>query len=120
MSRTMMVNCTHGQEDPERATLSFVMANVARTAEQPAIVLLTCEGVWLATKGYADAIAHAGLPPLGELLAGYLGAGGQVWACGACTGPRGIAEADLVPGASIVTAANVVEIMAGGAATISF
>jgi intracellular sulfur oxidation DsrE/DsrF family protein len=43
----------------------------------------------------------------GVRLATY---GGQIWACGACTKPRGIGEADLIPGAKIVTAANVVNI----------
>ena len=49
-----MAHATHGREDPERATLPFIVANVAASADQEAIVLLTIEGVWLATKGYAD------------------------------------------------------------------
>ena len=52
----IMVNCTHGKEDPERATLPFIVGNVAVTADQEAVVLLTVEGAWLATKGYADMI----------------------------------------------------------------
>ena len=120
MSRTILVNCTHGQEDPERATLSFVMGNVSVTAAQPTIVLLTCDGVWLATKGYADAIEQPGMPPLREVLGGFLDGGGQLWACGSCTKPRGIGETDLVAGARIVTAANVVEAMVGDAGTLNF
>jgi uncharacterized protein len=116
----MLVNCTHGGDDPERATLSFVMGNVSVTAAQPTVVLLTCEGVWLATKGYADPIEQPGMPPLREVLSGFLDGGGEIWACGACTKPRGITDADLVAGARIVTAASVVETMAGGARTISF
>jgi hypothetical protein len=46
--------------------------------------------------------------------------GGQIWACGACTKPRGITEAQLIPGAKIVTAAMVVEAMAKGASTLGF
>ena len=45
---------------------------------------------------------------------------GKVWLCGACTKPRGIVESDLIEGAKIVTAANVVEYLASGAATLSF
>ena len=48
-----MAQSTHGLDDPERATLPFIVANVAASADQEAIVLLTIEGVWLATKGYA-------------------------------------------------------------------
>ncbi len=46
--------------------------------------------------------------------------GGQIWACGACTKPRGITEDALIEGARIVTAANVVEYLASGAATLNF
>jgi hypothetical protein len=46
--------------------------------------------------------------------------GGQVWACGACTKPRGITQAHLIPAARSVTADNVVEHLASGASTLSF
>jgi uncharacterized protein len=74
----------------------------------------------LATTGYADAVEQPGLPPLRDVLASFVGAGGEIWACGACTGPRGITEGELIKGARIVTAALVVEAMAGGARTLSF
>src|SRR5437773_269647 len=90
MTPTIVVNCTHGREDAERATLSFVVGNVSATADQSTAVLLTCEGVWLGTKGYVDDVAQPGLPPLREVLDSFVAAGGEIWACGACTGPRGI------------------------------
>lgn len=116
----ILVNCTRGKEDPERATLAFVVGNVAATADQEAIVLLTIEGAWLATKGYADGIHKEGFQPLTEVIQSFVANGGQIWACGACTKPRGITAADLIEGATIVTAANVVEYMASGAATLDF
>ena len=115
----ILVNCTHGKEDPERATLPFVVGNVAVTADQDTVVLLTVEGVRLATKGYADSIHKEGFQPLAEVIQSYVANGGEVWACGACTKPRGITEADLIPGAKIVTAANVVEYLASGAASLT-
>jgi predicted peroxiredoxin len=117
---SIMVNCTHGKEDPERATLSFVVGNVAASADQEAIVLLTIEGVWLATKGYADGIHKEGFQPLKEVLEAFVQNGGAIWACGACTKPRGISEDQLVTGARIVTAANVVEAMTKGASILTF
>jgi uncharacterized protein len=116
----ILVNATHGNDDPERATLPFVVGNVAATADQEAVVLLTIEGVRLATYGYADGIQKDGFAPLKDVMRQFLDNGGQLWACGACTKPRGITEADLIPGAKIVTAANVVEYMASGASTLSF
>ena len=109
-----MAHATHGREDQERATLPFIMANVAASADQEAIVLLTIEGVWLATKGYADDVHHEGLPPLSEVLASLLAQGGQIWACNACTKPRGITEEHLIEGARIISAADVVAELAEG------
>ncbi len=117
---TIIVNATHGPEDPERATLAFIIGNVAAAADQDAIVLLTIEGAWLAVRGRADDVAHAGMPALREVMAQLVAAGGRIWACGACTKPRGITQDDLVDGATIVTAAQVVELLASGAGSLTF
>ena len=116
----ILANCTHGKEDPERATLPFIVGNVAVTADQQAVVLLTVEGVWLATRGYAEDIQKEGFQPLREVMRSFVENGGQIWACGACTKPRGITDDVLIEGARIVTAANVVEYLASGASTLSF
>ncbi len=116
----LLVNCTHGREDPEKATLSFVVGNVAASANQEVVVLLTIEGVWNATHGYADGVCKEGFQPLKEVMESFVKNGGQIWACGACAKPRGITDADLVEGARIVTAANAVEYLASGAASLSF
>ena len=118
MATPLLVGCSHGKEDPERATLPFIVGNVSATADQETIVFLTIEGVRVATKGYADGIEKEGMPPLKELLNSFVANGGQIWACGACTKPRGITD-DLIEGARIVTAANLVECMAGGAAIVN-
>ena len=120
MAATIMTHCTHGRDDPERATLPFIVANVAASADQSTIVLLTIEGVWVATKGYAEGIRKEGFPPLQEIIESFVQNGGEIWACGACTKPRGITEADMIPGARIVTAAMVVEQLAGGANALCF
>jgi uncharacterized protein len=116
----ILVHATHGKEDVERATLPFVMGNVSATADQETVVLLTIEGVRLATYGYADEVQKEGFPPLKDVIRQFLDNGGQLWACGACAKPRGITEADLIPAARIVTADNVVEYMASGASTLTF
>jgi uncharacterized protein len=114
MSRPLLIHCTFGKEDPERAILPFIVGNVAVTADQQATIFLTIEGVRLATKGYASGVTKEGIPPLNEILQSFLDNGGELWACGACTKPRGITEADLIPGAKIVTAANLVEALVNG------
>lgn len=120
MSDMLIFNCTHAEEDPERATLPFVAANIAATAGQDAVVLCTIDAVWLGTEGAVDAIAAPGLPALADLRRDFVANGGRMWLCGACTKPRGIAEGALAPGATIVGAAKVVEEIAAGARAVAF
>jgi predicted peroxiredoxin len=116
----IIVHNTRGREDPERATLALIVGNIAAASDQEVIVLLTIEGVWLATKNYAEGIQKEGFPPLKEIMQSFLNNGGQLWACGTCTKPRGITDEQLIEGAKIVTAANVVEQLTQGAATLDF
>lgn len=114
MSNPLIFYCTHGKEDPERAILPFIAGNVAVTANQKATIFLTIDGVWLATKGYAEAVNKEGFTPLKEIINSFVSNGGQIWACGACAKPRGITENDMIEGAKIVTAANLVEQIVNG------
>ncbi|HEX9776030.1 MAG TPA: DsrE family protein [Actinomycetota bacterium] len=120
MSERILFNCTHGKEDPERATLPFVAANIAVASGQQAAVVCTIDAVWLGTEGGADGIHHEGLAPLTELYESFVGGGGEVWLCSACTKPRGITEEKVAKGAQIVGAAHVVEEIVNGAKAVSF
>ena len=110
----MLFHCTNGRDDPERAIVPFIGANVAAASGQETVVVLTIEGAWLCRRGYADTVAAEGFPSLAELLASFVEAGGVIWGCSACTAPRGITEADLVEGAQIVGAATIVAAVAEG------
>lgn len=120
MSDRILFTCTHGKDDAERATLPFVAANVAATAGQEAVVVCTIDGVWLGTEGGTAGVEAPGLPALAALYDEFVGNGGSVWLCGACTKPRGITDEALAKGATIVGAAKVVEELVGGAKSISF
>ena len=115
----MLFNCTHGRDDPERAIVPFIAANVAAASGQEAVVVLTIEGAWLCKRGYADTVELDGYPKLAELLPAFVAAGGEIWGCSACTTPRGITEDDLVPGARIVGAAAIVAAIAEGAIPVA-
>lgn len=120
MSKRIIFNCVHGKEEPERATLPFVAANIAAASGQEAIVVCTIDAVWLGTPGGRDGIQAPGLAPLDQLYQELVGNGGQVWLCSACTKPRGITEDDVDKGATIVGAATVVEEIVNGATPVSF
>jgi uncharacterized protein len=115
----MLFHCTNGRDDPERAIVPFIAANVAAASGQEAVVVLTIEGAWLCKRGYAETVEAGGFPSLAELLPAFVEAGGRIWGCSACTTPRGITEADLVEGAQIVGAAAIVAAIADGAVPVA-
>ncbi|GIV80562.1 MAG: hypothetical protein KatS3mg050_4956 [Litorilinea sp.] len=118
MGQLLIAN-SHGKEDPERASLSFVVGNTALASGQQATILLTIEGVRVATRGYADGVQAHGFPPLKELIDQFIRDGGRMWVCGACAKPRQIGEADLIEGAQIIGAVTAVEALVNGAASLT-
>ena len=120
MTEKLIFNCTWGREEPERATLPFVAANIAATAGQEAVGLCTVEAVRLGCKGGSEGVESTGLPKLSDLITEFIANQGKVWLCGACTKPRGITEDQLEEGVSIVGAAKVVEEVVAGARTVAF
>lgn len=120
MSDKLIFNCTWGSDNAERATLPFVAANIAAAAGQEAVVLCTIDAVWLGTEGGTDGVASPGLPALKDLYSEFIGNGGAVWLCGACTKPRNITEDQIAKGATIVGAAKVVEEIVAGAKSVAF
>ncbi|HXF62394.1 MAG TPA: DsrE family protein [Caldilineaceae bacterium] len=116
----VMIHNTNGKEDVERASLAFVVGNTALSSGQDATILLTIEGVRIATPGYADGLQAEGFAPLRELIDKFVQNGGQIWVCGACAKPRQITDETLIPGARIIGAATAVEAMVNGARVLSF
>jgi predicted peroxiredoxin len=100
----IVLMCTHGPEDAERATIPFVLATAAQALDTEAVIGLQVEGVRLAVKGVADDVAAPSFLPLRQLLDSYLESGGQLLVCGPCVKSRNLNPEDFVTGATIVTA----------------
>lgn len=120
MAGKFCVSLTCAKEDPDRATVAFVVANAALGSEQETIVFLSTEGVRVAIRGYADDIAEPGFAPLRELLASFAEAGGVIYVCSPCFKRRGLDEGQLIDGAKIVGGAKLVEFLADGAPCVSY
>ena len=54
---------THAGEDPDRATLPFVVANAAMAMDVKTTVILQGDAVTLAVKGAGEKIQGIGFPP---------------------------------------------------------
>ena len=120
MAGKFCVTLTCAQDNPDRATVAFVVANAAVGSEQETVVFLSVEGVRLAVKGNADGIAESGFAPLRDLMANFVAGGGKIYVCSPCFKKRGLDETALVPGAVIVGGAKLVEFMSTGCPSISY
>ena len=110
MAQKLVVICTHAAEDPERATIPFVVATTAQAMDVEVIMGFQVDGVRLASKGVVEGIAAPGFPPLKDLFAAYREAGGEFLVCGPCVQSRKIdPKNDLVEGATVVNAATFVK-----------
>ncbi|MFS0644033.1 DsrE family protein [Siminovitchia sp. 179-K 8D1 HS] len=114
------VSITCAKNDPDKATVGFVVANASVASGQETVVFLTVDGVYLGEEGYANDIHEEGFAPLKELMVQFLEAGGQLWVCSPCFKKRGLDEEKLVNGAKIVGGAKLIEFLSQGAACITY
>lgn len=120
MAGKFCVSLTAADNDGDKATVAFVVANAAVGSGQETLVFLSTEAVRLATKGYSDRIREEGFAPLTELMTNFVGAGGKMFVCSPCFKKRALDEASLIPGATIVGGAKLVEFLQGGVPCISY
>lgn len=120
MSGKFCVSLTHSLDDPDRATVAFVVANAAVASGLETMVFLSIEGVRLAVSGAADAIHEEGFQPLKDLIANFVEAGGSILVCSPCFKKRGLDSTKLAPGAVIVGGARLVEFLSQGAPCVSY
>ena len=103
---------THGPEDPERASLPFVIGNAALVMEVDVVVFLQGTAVLLAKEGCYEHVFAAGLPPLKDLVDSFLEQGGTFLICTPCIQERKIANDMLLDAAIPVKAGRaVIEIL---------
>lgn len=120
MSNRFCVSLTYAKNDTDKATVAFVVANAAAASEKETVVFLSTEAVRICQQGYADDIHEEGFAPLRDLVANFVKAGGTIWVCSPCFKKRKLDEGKLIPGATIVGGAKLVEFLSQGAPCVSY
>ena len=120
MAGKFCVSLSSAQDNPDKSTVAFVVANAAVASDKDVVVFLSTEGVRLAIKGYADDIAEEGFAPLKDLIANFASAGGKIYVCSPCFKRRKLDETNLVAGAVIVGGAKLVEFMGESCPGVSY
>jgi predicted peroxiredoxin len=109
--RSLVIKCTAGADEPERANQALTVAASAAAAGADVSLWLTGEAAWFGVPGRATLdLEHA--TPLADLLDLVL-ATGRVTVCSQCALRRGLGADDLVPGAVIKGAAVFAEEILG-------
>ena len=62
-AQKLLIIGTHAEENPDKATLPFVLGSSALVMGTDVAVILQSTGVYLAMKGYADHVHASGFPP---------------------------------------------------------
>jgi predicted peroxiredoxin len=105
----MVIIATHGAEDPERATLPFVVGNAAVAMEVGVTVVLQGTAVILAKKGCYEHVFASGFDPLKKLVDSFLELGGEIFICIPCIEVRHITPEMMIDGVKLVKAGKVVQ-----------
>lgn len=108
-NRKLFIMATNGPENPELATIPFVMATAAQASDVDVVMGFQGNGSMLAVKCMSDHVAANGFPKLSDLIATYIEAGGKMYVCGPCVGSRQIKNEELIDGATIVGGAAFVD-----------
>lgn len=104
----IVIISTIGNENPEKASLPFVLAVAAQVTDVDVVIILQASAVELAKKGEAEKINAKDLMPLRELLDNYISQGGKLNLCSPCLKARNITREELIDGSVIIAAGTVV------------
>ncbi len=118
-TRNLVVVMTRGS-DHELSSVAFTIANGGMTAGLRVSIFLTSAAVDLVRKRAIDNLVVNPLEPLSDLMKDFLARGGRLWACTPCVKARGYQPSDLIDGVEIVGSSKIHELIAAGAATLSF
>jgi predicted peroxiredoxin len=101
--RSLVIKCTAGAEDPERANQAFTVATAAIASGAQVTLWLTGDAAWFGVPGRAE---EFDLPLAGSLAEArdLVVEDGTLVVCSQCAARREITERDLVPGARIAGA----------------
>lgn len=120
MAGKFCVSLTCAKDNPDKATVAFVIANAAVASDKETMVFLSIEGVRLSQKGYADDVHEEGFSPLKELMDNFAKAGGRIFVCSPCFKKRKLDENRLVAQATIVGGAKLVEFLSAGSPSVTY
>ncbi len=110
MTDNVVITIACGTDNPNRSTRAIHLATVAHKEGKKVTLFLLDEAVYLAKKGLIDNL-RAATGDIADDLMTYLQANDvPILACTPCAKSRGISENDLIDGARMGTAAELIQL----------
>jgi len=94
-SLNIMMKSAWGSDDPTKAAFPFLHGLALSEAGHSVQIFLLGEAVSLMRKSVAAAVVPVGWPPLEETLTKVAARHVPIYACGACSRARSVAQGDL-------------------------
>jgi len=91
----IMMKSAWGSDDPTKAAFPFLHGLALAEAGHSVQIFLLGEAVSLMRSSVAAAVVPVGWPPLGETMRKVADKKVQIYACGACSRARSVAQTDL-------------------------
>lgn len=116
--KKLVILLAHDAND-DKSTVAFTIANAALSTGMAVAVFLTSNAVELSRDGSCEMTQVRPFKPLGDLIEGFLGQGGVVWACTPCFQHRGLSDEKLYEKVIVTGAGPLLEWVQSGASTLS-
>ncbi|WP_018862470.1 MULTISPECIES: DsrE family protein [unclassified Thioalkalivibrio] len=115
-----IVSVTAGTDDPTRATLGMIAANVAKQQGHDVTVWLQGEAVNIANRNVYDKIVGHNMPAMKDIVDSLVEEGVPFWACEACANGRDVGEHNFLPNAEMAGMGQYVQAVAEFDRSMSF
>jgi uncharacterized protein len=109
MADKLIFVITYAEENPDKATIPFALANSALAMDVEPIIVLQATGVFLGKKDYVRHVHAPGFPPLKQLMEIFQTEGGKIYVCEPCIRARDITADDLLEEFEIVSGPTLID-----------
>lgn len=105
----LLITLTHNEDNENNVTIAFVMGAAALDKGHKVEVVLLSHAVSLARREDPTIEIGDPFPAVRDARAAYLAKGGVLKVCKACMIHNGVDESDLVDGAIVISAPDVID-----------
>jgi predicted peroxiredoxin len=117
---TVVVNITRGKDELHAVSMAIGLASDAIKAGRRSVIFLNVHAPVFAAADLPANVKFADFPPVKEMLASFVAAGGELYVCGHCASILKIPESNLIKGAVVTMHGDLYKKLPAAAVTFSY